>query len=395
MFRYKAILVWAFALLCLSPRCHAAAWDAPAAELSRQVAAVPLPGPAKLIVVNRSTIPENELPAIRRLLEQDLRGIGVTLVSSGESVIIRVTLSQNTQRGLWVAEVQQGTDSKIFMTAVDLPSAETLRPSANISLRRNFLVADTAPIFDIAFVSLGSERRMLVLATEDLRSYRLQDNAWVKEQLLPIAHSQSFPRDMRGRIVPASGHLFDLYLPGVLCAGSDAGGSLALSCAEGDDPWPLLEQKAFYHSTRNFFTGVLVPGIGAEIGPFYSAATLVLPRGSAMVFTRVNGDAVLMSSGESKSLPISRAWGSDIAGLHSSCGSGNQLLVSESSSPAAENLRAYEISGGEPVPVSSPLSVDGTVSAIWPANDGTAATVIVQKQQPMQYEAYSVSVSCN
>jgi hypothetical protein len=395
MFCSKAILVWAVALLCLIPRCRAAAWDTPAAELSRQIVAVPLAGQAKLVIVNRSTIPVSEIPAIRRLLEQDLRGSGVTLVSSGETVVIRVTLSQNTEHGLWVAEVQQGSDSKVFMVTVDLPSAEALRSNANISLRRSFLVADTAPILDVAFVSVGTERRMLVLGAEELRSYRLQDNAWVKEQALSITHSQPFPRDVRGRIVAAAGHLFDLYLPGVLCAGSDAGGSIALACAERDDPWSLAEQKAFYNSTRNFFTGVLVPGLGAEVGPFFSAASLVLPRGSAMVFTRVSGDAVLMSNGESKSLPISRDWGSDIAGLRSSCGSGSQILVSESPSPAAESLRAYELSGGEPVPVSSPLSVDGAVSAIWPANDGTTATVILQKQQPMQYEAYSVSVSCN
>ncbi len=396
MICYKRMLVLALALLWLAPAYGATSWDGPAAELARQIAAISGPGPARLAVVNRSTIATNEIPAIRRALEQDLRGYGV-IVANGEAPTgIRVTLSQNTQHGLWVAEIQEGNETRVGMISVDIPAGIASQSGSNLILHKTLLFAQSSPILDVGFVVVGSERRMLILESEKLTSYRTESGIWKKDQSFDISHSQPFSRDTRGRILPASGHLFDVHLPGVLCSGTENEGRLALSCGESDDPWPMTSsQKSFYNPTRNFFTGVLVPDYGAEVGPFYSAAELVRPRGMATVFTRVNGDVVFTDGSAIRPVAGARDWGSDIAAVRSGCGGGGQLLVSDAGATAVDSLRAYELPEREVMPVSPPMPFDGMVTAMWPTADGDAAMVVIRKQQSSQYEAYSVSVSCD
>jgi len=72
-----------------------------------RIAALSGPGPAKLIVRNRSSLTAEQVAAIRKLLERDLRGLGVISEDSAAetAATIRVTLSTNAGGGLWVAEV--------------------------------------------------------------------------------------------------------------------------------------------------------------------------------------------------------------------------------------------------------------------------------------------------
>lgn len=396
MICHKGLLVPVLILLCLLPAYGTTNWDGPAADLAKQIAASAGPGPVKLLIVNRSSIPTDEIPGIRRILEQDLRAAGVTPVSSSDvPTSIRVTLSQNARQGLWVAEIQEGNDSRVVMSYADIAAAISPSLGSHLVLNKALLFVQATPVLDVGFVSLGGDRRMLVLDPEKLTSYRLQNGSWGKDQVFAIAHTQPFPRDIRGRILPASGNLFDVYLPGVLCNGTEAQGQIALACGDSDDPWPAADsQKAFYNRTRNFFSGVLVPGFGTDIGPFYSAAELVRPRGTIMVFSRVSGETVYTDGTTLRSVTGARDWGSDLAGIRSGCGGGGQLLVDEAGEMLTESIRAYEIPEREAVPVSAALSFNGQVTAMWPEED-SAATVIIHNQQSSQYEAYRVSVSCN
>lgn len=391
----KWLLVSALLLLCLIPAQAATNWDAPAAALAKQIATVAGPGPARLSLLNRSSISSDEIPGIRKALEQGLRASGVTPTNSSDtSTSIRVTLSQNTQHGLWIAEIQEGNETRVVMSYADLATAPSSPLGSHIVLNKTLLYAQPSPILDVEFVTVEGDRRMLVLDPEKLTSYRSQNGAWVSDQSFAIQHTQPFPRDTRGRIMLASGDLFDIYLPGVLCNGSAAQGQLALSCADSDDPWPAGTQKAFYNPRRNFFTGVLVPGFGSDIGPFYSAATVMRPSGTIMVFSRVSGETIFTDGSTLRLVAGARDWGSDLAGIRSTCGGGGQLLVSEAGAMPAESIRAYEIPGREAVPVSTPLSLSGQVMAMWPEEDA-AATVVIHDQQSSQYEAYRVSISCN
>src|SRR5579863_7061756 len=72
-----------------------AIYDQPAAALADQIAAILGPGEAHLTLRNVSTIAADDLPLIRRTLEQDLRTHGITLSSDEAANQLRITLSEN------------------------------------------------------------------------------------------------------------------------------------------------------------------------------------------------------------------------------------------------------------------------------------------------------------
>jgi hypothetical protein len=406
MISLRPPLLLMFALVFLVSAQASSSWDNPSDELAKQIAAIAGPGPAKLILKNRSSITAEQVPAIRRILERDLRSYGVIASSSAEvASVIRVTLSQNLQHELWIAEVQQGTQVKVAMVSTDPPAAATPASSTGVTLRKTLLLAQEMPILDVDFVPVGNERRMVILEPERITTYRQNTGTWVKDQSFEIVHSRPLPRDPRGRIVLttsaasgsllAAGSLFDAYLPGVVCAGSESNGQLALSCTDSDDPWPIVSQRAFYNTARNYFTGVLVPAHSTQPGPFYSAADYLRSGGPVTLFSQTTGQVVLYDKDVARTIAGTRDWGSDIVSIHSPCGEGSLLLVSAAGAAPTDSIRAYEIPGREALPVSGPMPLDGSVMAIWRANDNVTATVVIRKQQPVQYEAYNVSALCN
>src|SRR6516162_9831382 len=55
----------------------AGSWDQPVASLADQISGILGPGQARLTVRNLSTISGDDMPVIRRLLEQDLKAHGI------------------------------------------------------------------------------------------------------------------------------------------------------------------------------------------------------------------------------------------------------------------------------------------------------------------------------
>jgi hypothetical protein len=374
--------------------------DNPLAELAKQIAAIAGPGPAKLTVKNRSGFPPEQLPALRQTLERDLLSYGVTPSSSAEvATVIRVTLSQNLQHELLIAEVQEGTEVKVVMVSTDPPSTAAPTSGAGVTLRKASLRAQEIHILDVDFVPVGDQRRMVVLEPDRIATYRQDAGKWIQDQSFDIVHSRPMPRDPRGRIVLqtnlASGAVFDAYIPESVCSASESNGQLALSCTDSDDPWPIVSQKAFYNAARNYFTGVLVPGYGTPARPFYSAAEYARSAGTVTLFSETTGQVLLYDKSTPRIITGTRDWGSDIVSIPSTCSAGSLLLVSAAGDAPTDSVRAYEIPGKEAIPVSAPMPLDGSVMAMWPANDGATATIVIRKQQPLQYEAYNVSAVCN
>jgi hypothetical protein len=412
MTSYKRLLVALVALCVLaSARAQVASlpqneapkspWDAPAAELARQIAALSGPGTVTLAVTNRSSFPSDDVPKLRRMLERELRRTGVTVRDKNADCDVRVTLSQNVQGWLWVAEVQEGIEIKVAMLPVEGAKASLPAEAAPaITLRATPLTQRNEPLLDFAVIGSGAEQYTVTLGPDKIywRYASLGDRAGQSsdEQTYDIGHAEPMPRDPRGRIVPAKDHVFDAYLPGMVCAAIKTGGTSALSitCRNSDEPWPLGSQTAFYNAARNFFTGVVVPGFGPKLPAFYSEAELSHTTGTAFLFADVSGAVHILESGSHKLLIGARDWGSDIAAVRSQCGSGSQVLASQAGWPDHDSIRAYEISGREATPASAPLNFDGVITALWPAADGTAVTAVVWRPTDNDYLAYSVSVAC-
>src|ERR1035438_8388351 len=118
--------------------------------------------------------------------------------------------------------------------------ATTSHESVPLSLRKISLWTQDYPILDVAVLEENlAPTRIAVLDADKVSLYRLQGGKWLQEQTLGIVHARPWPRDLRGRLIPAKDHLLDAYLPGVICR-SSAGAPLALNCRETDDPWPLV-----------------------------------------------------------------------------------------------------------------------------------------------------------
>jgi hypothetical protein len=155
----------------------------------------------------------------------------------------------------------------------------------------------------------------------------------------------------------------------------------------------------------NYFSGVLSPGLSFRLPAFYDAAAIVRTTGTAIILSTTGGQFVMIENGAQKHLAGTGDWGSDLAAIRSDCGSGTQVLVSASGAASDDSVRAYEISGREATPVSSPLEMGGAVTAIWPFSDLRDATVVVRQSevapaalgaaQRGDYEVYRVSAHCN
>ena len=420
MNRWPCFLV-TVAIVCLLPAAHAANWEQPAAALARQIAALTGPGPARLTLRNDSSLAPSNVSLIGNLLARDLAALGVpTSTAASAPRTIQITLSQNLQGGLWVAAIGQGSAAQVTMLPVALPAPAASAGSPAITLRRTLVLSQSDPVLDAAGFSSPGEQRLIVLEPSSLVTYTRSaaaftnlstaspaDNnsggAWTQEATFPIPHTHPFPRDLRGRLVPAQDHLFDAYLPGIACRGTNAGAQIAVTCMESDDPWPLTApsagplsaQKAFYNTMRDWFTGVLAPGLGVDLPPFYEAAELPRTSGSALLVAAVDGQVSLVENATLEPVTGADDWGSDFAVVRSGCGSGAQVLVSGSGAASeGDSLRAWEILGRQAVAVSPLLPVDGAVMALWPGDSATA-TVIVRRNAPLHYEVWNASVLCH
>ena len=417
-----------------------------ARQLADRVAAVTGPGSIALDLTNRSSLDEKSVREVRSALESELRAQGVRVVSADQAMgAVNVVLSESLREFVWTAEITIGTDSpRVVLASLTRPAGSALAAALPITLKKTLLFSQAERILDAALVDSGGEgsgggisggafsasARLLVLDATHVAAYRQQGGRWELEASLPITVARAFPRDLRGRLLFRRDHLFDVYLPGTFCR-SNAAMPLALTCAASDDPWPLTSGppasgpvstgaltsgatptaadgsgvRAFYASSRNFFTGALSPGIGkvSNAPAFYSAAALPRQGYTLWAVAAVDGSAHMIDGVTDQSIRGVR-WGSDLAAVRSSCGTGTQLLISgegESEGPRAsdrdasrDHLRAFEIADREPVAVSPALEFEGTITALWPDAGGTSALAVVKREDTGWYEASRITVSC-
>ncbi len=385
-----------------------------ARQLAHKIAAAAGPGAFALEVTNRSSLDDKSVREVRSALEAELHVEGVHTAKAEQAIgTVEVVLSESLREYVWTAEIVIGSDEK-KIALVSLPRSTTGTPftaALPIVLKTTLLFSQEQPMLDAALVEMPGGSRLLVLDDGMVAIYRHQGanpaGRWEIEASLPIAHSRTFPRDLRGRLLLRRDHLFDVYLPGTFCrTNSIAVAPLTLTCNETDDPWPLAPEdgavRAFFAPARNFFTGGLSPGIGkvANVPSFYSAAALPRSSYTLWAFAAVDGSLHLVDGMTDQSIRGAR-WGSDLAAVHSSCGTGTQLLVSESQNlghgdSERDGLRAFEIPDRDPVAASAAVEFDGrgVIVALWPESSGNGAMAIVKRKDTGWYEAYRVSISC-
>jgi hypothetical protein len=351
-------------------------------------------------VSNRSSLRAPSADDVRRGLLAQLAALGARFVNAEQAAVsVRVSLSEDLQNYVWVAEVREGAnEAAVVMISVPRPVMTAAEPEASaMVLHKNTLWSQPERILDIA-VTEGNPAHMIVLDGNGVMLYRLQDGRWQMEQSLPITHSHPWPRDLRGRLVSRKDHWFDVYLPGVFCQ-STAGSPLAMTCSDNDNPWPLgtdqIGINAPYIASRNFFGGALSPPLGkrAVVPPFYSAAGIPRDKNTLWLFAMVDGQVHLLD-GSTDQVIAASGWGSDIATVRSACGSGWQILATGKGESTRDSLRAFELPGREPVGMSAPLDINGRITSLWTEWGGSGVVAVARNNDAGGYEAFRLTVTC-
>jgi hypothetical protein len=414
------VLVFAFAV-----GLKAADWSGPEQQLARKILAVTGPGAVALTIDNHSSLNRREIEVVGNGLRATLQGLGLHFVKEEQAAAtVIITLSNSPSSYVWVAQIRQGSgETSVVMVSTrkkDGPIAT--RDSVPLSLRKTTLWTQKQRILDVAVLEEGSAPTLIaVLDGEKISLYRMQGGKWQPQENLELVHSRPWPRDLRGRIIPAKDHLLDVYLPGVRCLGT-AGAPLSLSCHESDDPWPLItgswnrlpatnfqsfgssspsstatigQMDAFFAPSRNFFTGALTPGIGKlkTVAKFYSAAPLPREKYVLWLFSSVDGQVHMVDGVTDFGAML--GWGSDLASVKTSCGSGWQVFASSAVDSGGDSIRAFEFPDRDPVPVTAALDLPGELTALWTEARGDTAIAITQNQETGDYEAYRLAVACN
>ncbi len=392
-------------------------WVQPAATLAEEIAGILGPGQAHLTIRNLSTIPSEEIPAILRLLEQDLKARGVTTSEAESANVLRVTLSENLRERLWVAEIVEGNETRVAMVHVDRSISHVKPVNEQIQLRKQtvFAAPELSPGEPILY-AIEKDSALLLLHPEGISVLNRVSDGWQRQSLLSFSTQHSLSRDARGLLIPSVNGV-TAFIPGLQCSiefapaeivAQGVSGAWSYHCHTSDDPWPIARTgtvndsaslKAFYNSARNYFTGVVTPSLGVDLPPFYSAALLPRPSGAAFLFSGIDGKVQVVENGALKPVSGTRDWGSDFAALNSGCGAGMQVIASGSGEATADSLRVYELPAQEAVPASAPLAMDGSVTALWSAPDGKSIFAVVRKTTGAgsedSYEVDRVTASCN
>ena len=399
--RFRRRCAWCL-LFFVAPAVWAADWRRPEVQLAEKIAAITGPGVVALEVTNRSSISASEVEVIRHGLIDALANSGVRISEPDQpAATVRVTFSESLQNYVWVAEIQQATNAAhVAMVATPRPESAISAPSTlPLTLHATELISLPYPILDAAILE-GNPRRMLVLGENAVTVYEFRDGHWLQGQSLAINHDHPFPRDVRGRILLRKDHLFDAYLPGLICRSTNAS-PLTLNCLRSDDPWPLQTEdfsvSGFFAPARNFFTGALVPGIGQQTSApaFYSAAALPRGKYALWIFAGVDGQ-VHSLDGINHQIEGNLHWGSDLAGVHATCRQDWQVLAtsSERGSGDDDSVQAFEFADRGPAAVSQPLVLSGNVTALWTAGAGESALAVIRDSETGHYEAVQLTFTC-
>ena len=416
-FRIAALLL--LVLAGCATNLAATDWNTPEQQLARKIVAASGNGTISVSFDNRSSLGRRDAEIIENGFRSAIESAGARIAKVEQTTTsVKVSLSENLNSYVWVAEVHRG-DGETAVVMVSSPRTEKAagaQDSVPFSIRKSLLWAQDDPILDVAVLEEGSApTRIAVLSPEKVSLYRLMGGRWQEEQSAAIAHTQPWPRDLRGRLIPAKDHLLDVYLPGITCH-STAGLPVIMSCQGTDDPWPLTSTafvtggsaalssgnasevpaiRAFFAPTRNFFTGALSSAIGkfTSVPKFYSAAPLAREKSLLWLFNATDGFVHVIDGASDQ--PERLAWGSDLTSVRTACGAGWQVLATSSDSAAGDSVRAYEIPDRDPVAVSAPVEFPGAISALWTEARGDTAVAVAKNPVTGNYEAYRLAVACN
>jgi len=378
-------------------------WAARARTLAGRIADAVKPAKTvSLNVKNLSSLSAGEVDAIRKTLEGELASRGVRIAATG--VDVKVTLSENFERFLWIAEIQRGHESTVLMVSSEGKAAAAgVVVTHSVVLHRDLVWQQLKPMMDFLISDISADGRplMFVLETSRIVSYRKEKGSWIPAETFSIPVSEHRPRDLRG-LIDVSADLFSFQLSDGSCSGV-ARVSLELTCDKGrGGAWPIFaggQERGSMNmvENRNYFSGDLAiyGDVEVEGPPFFSVAVMKRMNGGDWILAELDGKSRKYQESSTAAATYA-GWGDNVVSVAQGCGDDWQILASAAGDwTEPDRLRSYDVSGDAPPrPDSEPLEFPGPILALWPSLNGSTARVVSKNLQTGAYEASIVSVAC-
>jgi hypothetical protein len=162
-------------LLILSVPCFGADWSTPVHQLAQKIVADTGPGAVSLTFSNRSSLTRMDVDAVQAALITQVAAAGVRLVNPEQaSVVVQISLSENLQKYVWVAQVQQGSDSKVEIVSVErLDTPAPIHEPVQLTIRKILAWSQDERILDVAVID-SSPPSVIVLDPNKVAIYALQ-----------------------------------------------------------------------------------------------------------------------------------------------------------------------------------------------------------------------------
>jgi hypothetical protein len=353
-----------------------------ARALAHRIVAVTRPlEPMEVTFHNLSSLNPEQAAEVWKIVENEFRSRGIRFQEAPDvAAKVRVTLSENPQDYVWVAEISRGDAREQLMVVQTRPQGtEAPGTTSRMAIRTELVFEADDPILDLAF----RDGDLFVLDPRHLSLYRRQNDRWNPALTATLAQSRPLPRDVRGRLT-VEGASIRAYLPGFICSGATGP---ELECSQAESPWPLESGPAKSESTRNFF-------VQGGLPPFFSSAAVREDGDPLWIFAGTDGRVRLYDKALQPAGTIT-GWGSDIAGVDSGCGAKRQVFVALPHDPSERGeIQAFEIIRRQAVAVTSPAELPGPVTALWPLTSGDSAFAIARDVRTGRYAAYHLSITC-
>jgi hypothetical protein len=343
---------------------------------------------------NLSSIPGDTQDVIQNAIFTAFRSAGVRLVKPETAMAeVEIVFSEDWQGYLWIAVIREGSTSQTVMKRLARLERPAVARAPALTVRKNTVWQQDTPVLDF----FEDHQNLVVLEPDQLSLYVNDSGQWRGRYSLFINHTQPWPRDLRGRLKVVNGQI-TVFLPGTMCTGAISPPSL--DCRPSDDPWQLDQGQlvAFYSPRRNFFTGILSgTSGGASVVSFFSGATWAVGDQKEWIFAGTDGRVRLYQNDLATPAALFNGWGSNLAAVHSNCGSGWQVLATAATDTTRpDSIQALEIYGREAQGVSAPVDLAGAVLALWPSGkNNETANAVAYSQSSGKYEALVLTVSCN
>ncbi len=381
-----------------------------ARQLAAKIAAALSPGDGvALSLRNLSSLGPADVAGVRRTLEGELHRRGFRLFPSRVvPVEVTVTLSEDPQGHVWVAEIRRSDTLRTIITGLPRSAAAPFRVVPALVIEKELIWEQESPIVDLALFDTV-DQSMAVLEADKLSLYERRADLWELRRVFSLPSKKPWPRDLRGKIFrqrSESADLLQIFLPGTQCGFSmkEVLEGPALNCEpvpETSLVFPILKGQEVVGAARllpdrNFFVAEFrARAFHANLPePFYTAAVLPDEHGQDwFLFSGVKG-RVYSYDHRGISTGTTDLRGSELVGIKTNCRSGWQLLAAGAGDwTQPDLLQSYEIHAGAATPVASPAEFPGPIISLGSSSDASAIAVVANRKTG-RYEAYRVSVYC-